>query len=266
MSTAWNDTKLLNSVANALFAAALVSMMGAALWWVSQRPMFTIRHVQVDADPSYPLRYVHEPVLRTVVGDKVGGNFFFVDLHSVREAFEAVPWVRRATVRRVWPDSLHVTLEEHRAFAIWNGDALMNTQGESFSANLGEAEEERNLPRFSGPTGTERLVMERYLELVESLKPIRLAPEQLDLSARRAWTAKLSDGSTLLLGRDQGVSIPERVALWVEVYPKVAERIGQRAQTIDLRYPNGFAIRPASALADTGRAVPVHAAAGSSRP
>ena len=84
MSTAWNDTKLLNSVANALFAAALVSMMGAALWWVSQRPMFTIRHVQVDADPSYPLRYVHEPVLRTVVGDKVGGNFFFVDLHSVR--------------------------------------------------------------------------------------------------------------------------------------------------------------------------------------
>lgn len=264
MSTAWHDTKLLNSVANALFTAALVSLMGASLWWISQRPMFTIRNVQVDADPAQPLRYVHEPVLRTVVGDKVGGNFFFIDLHSVREAFEAVPWVRRATVRRVWPDALHVTLEEHRAFAIWNGDGLMNTHGEAFAANLDEAEEERALPRLSGPAGSERLVLERYLEMIEALKPLKLTPVQLDLSARRAWSAKLSDGSTLLLGRDQGVSIPERLALWVEVYPKVAERIGQRAHTVDLRYPNGFAIRPVSAVAESSREV--HAAAGVSKP
>jgi cell division protein FtsQ len=264
MSTAWHDTKLLNSVANALFTAAMVSLMGASVWWVSQRPMFTIRHVQVDSEPTHPLRYVHEPVLRSVVSDRIGGNFFSIDLHSVREAFESVPWVRRATVRRVWPNSLHVTLEEHRAFAIWNSDGLLNTQGETFAANLDEAEEERALPRLSGPTGTERLVMERYLEMVEALKPLKLAPNQLDLSPRRAWTAKLSDGSMLLLGRDQGVSIPERLALWIEVYPKVTERIGQRAQTIDLRYPNGFALRPVSVSAELGREV--HAAAGSAKP
>lgn len=259
MSTAWHDTKLLNAVANIFFTAALVSLIGAGLWWVSQRPMFTIRHVQVDADPAQPLRYVHEPALRSVVGDRVGGNFFLIDLQSVREAFENVPWVRRATVRRIWPDSLHVTLEEHRAFAIWNSTGLMNTHGEPFAANLDEAEEERALPRLSGPAGTERLVLERYLEMVQALKPLKLLPEQLDLSARRAWSARLSDGSTLLLGRDQGISIPERLAVWVEVYPKVAERIGQRAHTVDLRYPNGFAIRPVSAVAESSREV--HAAA-----
>lgn len=244
MSTAWHDTKLLNSVANGVFAVALAASLTASLWWLSQRPMFSIRQVRVEAEAGHPLRYVHEPVLRTVVGERVGGNFFALDLQEIRAAFEAVPWVRRATVRRVWPDSLHVSLEEHRAFAIWNQDGLINTHGEAFSANLDEAEEESALPRFAGPVGSERLVMDRYVELVDALKPLKLHPDQLELSARQAWTVKLSDGTTLLLGRDQGVAIPERLARWAEVYPQVASRIGQRAQTVDLRYPNGFAIRP----------------------
>ncbi len=244
MSTAWHDTRLLNSVANALFGAALAALCASSLWWLSQRPMFSIQHIRVEAEPEHSLRYVHEPVLRTVVGDRVGGNFFAIDLQEVRAAFEAVPWVRRATVRRVWPDSLHVTLEEHQAFAIWNREGLMNTHGESFAANLDEAEEDRTLPRFSGPAGTEKLVLERWLELGSVLKPLGLAPAELELSARQAWTARLADGSTLLLGRDQGVSVRERLALWVEVYPKVAERLNQRMQVIDLRYPNGFALRP----------------------
>ena len=264
MSTAWHDTRLLNSVANALFATALAALLGASLWWVSQRPMFAIQQIRVEAEPGHPLRYVHEPVLRTVVGDRVGGNFFAIDLQEVRAAFEAVPWVRRATVRRVWPNSLHVTLEEHRAFAIWNGEGLMNLQGESFAANLDEAEEERALPRFSGPAGTEKLVMERWLELVDVLKPMGMQPMELDLSPRQAWTARLSDGSTLLLGRDQGVSVRERLALWAEVYPKVAERLNQRIRTIDLRYPNGFALRPVALGGDVGREA--HASGGAKKP
>ena len=153
MSTAWHDTKLLNSVANGVFAVALMASLAASLWWLSQRPMFSIRQVRVEADPGHPLRYVHEPVLRTVVGERVGGNFFALDLQEIRAAFEAVPWVRRATVRRVWPDSLHVTLEEHRAFAIWNHDGLLNTHGESFSANLDEADQASPRPvgAFSPP-------------------------------------------------------------------------------------------------------------------
>ncbi len=264
MSTPWHDTRLLNSVANGLFAAALGALLCSSLWWLSQRPMFSIQHIRVDAAAGHTLRYLHEPALRAVVGDRVGGNFFVIDLQEVRAAFEVVPWVRRATVRRVWPDSLHVTLEEHRAFAIWNREALVNTHGESFAANLDEAEEERALPHLSGPGGSEKLVMERWLELIEALKPLGLSPAELELSPREAWTARLSDGSRLLLGRDQGVSVRERLALWAEVYPKVAGRLNQRVQTIDLRYPNGFALRPVAFGGDATREP--QAASGSRRP
>jgi len=51
----------------------------------------------------------------------IKGNFFSINLQRARAAFESVPWVRRATVRRVWPDRLAVSLEEHRAAALWSG-------------------------------------------------------------------------------------------------------------------------------------------------
>lgn len=68
MSTPWHDTRLLNSVANGLFAAALGALLCSSLWWLSQRPMFTIQHIRVDAAAGHTLRYLHEPVLRAVVG------------------------------------------------------------------------------------------------------------------------------------------------------------------------------------------------------
>ena len=37
-------------------------------------------------------------------------NFFAVDLADVRASVEKLPWVRRVTVRRVWPGRLEVSV------------------------------------------------------------------------------------------------------------------------------------------------------------
>ena len=70
------------------------------------------------------------------------------------------------------------------------------------------------------------------------------------LSARRAWTAKLDDGTELLIGKTRGVPIEERVRRWVESYPLVTERMQRLASVIDLRYPNGYTVRSLELLAD----------------
>jgi len=96
------------------------------------------------------------------------GNFFSIDLAQARHAFETVPWVRRAVVRRVWPDRLAVRLQEHHAVELWEsndgsgpGDRLVNSQGEVFEANLGDVEDEA-LPRSPG----RRVGLLRLLERV----------------------------------------------------------------------------------------------------
>lgn len=246
----WHDTRLLNVAANLLFGLILLACVGSAVWWVSQRPYFNLRTIEVEPRQGDELQHVSETVMRSIVGEAVRGNFFATSLDEIRAVFESVPWVRRASVRRVWPDGLLVDIEEHRPLALWGDGRLVNTFGELFSANLGEAEENGHLPQFDGPPGTEAQVTRRYDELRRAVTPLAVQPSALTLSDRRAWTLRLDDGTTLLLGRDQGMPIERRLARWIETYPQVKALLNRRAELVDLRYPNGFAIRSLALLED----------------
>ena len=245
----WNNPRLINAVANALLTLASLAAIGTAVWWVAHRSMFTLRAVSVEPMPGHAMAHVNAPLLRAADVRRVQGNFFTVDLQAVRAAFEAVPWVRHATVRRVWPNRLAVAIEEHRVFAAWNDGQFLNTFGEPFTVNPEEAEEGGALPMLAGPPGSERQVRGKYDELVEQLRPLDVRPAALALSGRHAWSATLDNGTTLVLGREQGLSTRERVERFVRVYPELAARVGQPPHTVDLRYPNGFAIRLAEAQA-----------------
>ena len=60
--------------------------------------------------------------IQAAVSDRIRGNFFAVSPADVRAGLEKLPWVRAASVRRVWPDRLEVALEEHVALARWGVD------------------------------------------------------------------------------------------------------------------------------------------------
>lgn len=247
MNQAWHDIRILNTAANGLFAVSLAASIAAGIWWLSQRPMFTIRHVLVSAPAATELFHTHESTLKLLPLEQISGNFFLVDLRKVRATFELNEWVRSAKVRRVWPDSLAIEIEEHRPFALWNGDRLLNTFGEPFSGNPAEFDEDGAMPRLIGPDGEEKTVQRVYLDLLQALVPLDLHPEEVELSERRAWRVRLSDGTELLLGREGPVPMAQRIASWVELRPEIGRRMPEQPLTVDLRYPSGFAVRVASA-------------------
>jgi cell division protein FtsQ len=255
----WHDARLMNSLASAVSGATLLAALAAGVLWLSQRPYFTLRDAAILAAEGHPLRHVSPSLLRAAVKREVRGNFFSIDLDAVRATIETVPWVRRASVRRVWPDGLEVAIEEHRTLALWGDGRLVNTFGELFAANLAEAEEDGDLPQFSGPEGSALQVARRYGELRDAVAPLRVHPDSVALSPRHAWTMRLDDGTVLLLGRDQGMPIERRVARWVDMYPQVMASLKRRAEVIDLRYPNGFAIRSLTQLAEADGNVPAPA-------
>jgi cell division protein FtsQ len=240
----WHDIRSMNLAANALFAVSAGVMLTGLVWWMANRPAFALRTVVVEpATESMRLRHVNDTLLRTAGATRLQGTFFTVDLAEVRSSFETVPWVRRAQVRRIWPNALRVGIEEHQPLATWGDGRLVNRHGELFAANVAEAEEEVELLDFSGPSGSEALVTQRWVELSRQVEPLQLKLESVSLSPRYAWTARLDNGITLLLGRDQGLPIVDRMARWVELYPQVHLRLNRHAETVDLRYPNGFAVR-----------------------
>ncbi|MCL4747551.1 MAG: cell division protein FtsQ/DivIB [Burkholderiaceae bacterium] len=258
----WHNARVLHLAANSLLGLALLALLGAAAYWFTTRPGFTLRAVSIEASAGTQLRFVSSAVLRNSSTRVVEGNFFTVDLDDVRARYEALPWVRRAAVRRVWPDSLVVTIEEHRPLALWGAGRVMNTYGELFAANLAEAEEDGPLPELSGPTGSHASVLARFRELQRWLAPLQRQPQAVSLSQRWAGSARLDDGTTLVLGREQGLPIDARVQRWVALYPGVRSRLENDATVVDLRYPNGFALRTASSASAASAASAKQAPAG----
>ncbi|HJV50417.1 MAG TPA: cell division protein FtsQ/DivIB [Noviherbaspirillum sp.] len=241
----WHDIRMLNATTNALLGALVLSLLASGIWWVAQRPMFTLRAIRIEAVGETQLRHVNPSTVRSTAVPRIRGNFFTADLDTVRQAFEAVPWVRKATVRREWPNRLIVQVEEHEALGTWGEDGkLLSVRGDVFTANLAEAEEDGQLAEFDGPEGSEKEVMERYRELRDWFKPIHLTPGAVRLSSRYAWSVKLNNGMTVELGREQSkATVKERVDRLVGIYPQLVTRLQDGIESVDMRYPNGLALK-----------------------
>jgi len=216
-----------------VLVTALVTNL--ALNHVAGLPGFAIKVVSIKGTITHI-----SPQMLQAVGAQAGrGNFFTVDMKNVQTEFEKVTWVRSASVRRIWPDRLEVTLEEHVPFARWGTDALLNMQSEVFHAQYTDAEHADELPHFSGPAGSEREVAEAYQDFRGILQQAELQLRDLSLSPRRAWEVKLKSGMVLELGR---VEMRERLTRFVEVN-KVEPELRMHRGRADLRYSNGFALR-----------------------
>lgn len=248
----WHDIKMLNAATSTLLGLFVLALLGSGLWWLAQRPMFTLKVIRIEGQ-IMELRHVNASTIRTTALPRIKGNFFTANLDAVRSAFEAVPWVRKATVRREWPDHLIVSVEEHQPLGTWGQEGrLLSVKGDVFVANLAEAEEDGDLPQFDGPQGSEKEVVKRFRELQQWLAPINLAPESLQLSNRYAWTARMNNGMTVELGREQSnATLQERVNRLVAIYPQLEARLQNRIENVDMRYPNGMALRASGLAAGT---------------
>lgn len=242
----WAEPRLLNVAANALFVLAAVLIVYAAGAMLANSPAFPLRAIRVQAD----LGHVSRGQIVDALQGRVSGTFFTVDVESIRSMFQTIPWVRRAEVRRYWPDRLEVKLEEHVALAHWGQEAdgrLVNTYGEVFSGRIDAergAERSAPLPQFAGPAGSEQELARRYALFRDLLAPLSLEPRAVALSQRLSWQLRLSNGLTMQLGRDNEKDpVQERLLRFVEVYPRTLAPLSRRLDYVDLRYPNGFALR-----------------------
>ena len=229
--------------------------------WVAAQPLFALHHIDVRT----PMAHVTEAQIRLVAERRVRGTFFTVDLEHVRSSLEKLPWVREARVERRWPDTLVVSLVEHVPLARWNDTALVSEAGEVFVAALNQP-----LPRLSGPAESSAEVVTAYRSYQAALTPLGMTIDELRLSPRRAWRIRLDNGLQIALGREQPTV---RLSRFVAFYPRLfgntalakttlikttaAETTVESSVsdipvetapavhpvTVDLRYPDGFAIR-----------------------
>lgn len=205
------------------------------LWRQLTRPhVLPFKTVQIVASSNH----ISQGRLQTIIGKKMQGGFFALDESPIEKSLEQLPWVKTVSIKKIWPDILQVNIDEKQPVVIWQNINLVTALGKTFTPDINTVP--TFLPHLMGPDDQLQNVLQHYRKFMLDLLPLTLQVKALTLTPRGAWDLTLSNGIRVLLGRNQ---VAERFTRFVEVYPKVVGDKAKKIQQIDLRYPNGLAVR-----------------------
>ncbi|HXC20493.1 MAG TPA: cell division protein FtsQ/DivIB [Steroidobacteraceae bacterium] len=213
-------------------AALLLLLTGALsiLIWALDRP---VRVISMDGS----FQRVSPGQIEKAVATYAHAGFMSANLSDIQRAVEALPWVDHARIARRWPNSLHVAVTEQTAAARWGESGLLNTRGELFVKAAAHVPAE--LPRLSGPTGSESQVAQRYMSTQGRMLEAGMRIAALRLDERGAWEMDLDSGVTVRLGRRD---VDARIERFIHTASQVIAHRMAEISYVDMRYSNGFAI------------------------
>ena len=223
--------------ARTLTGLLLVAVLAATVFlgkqWLSDPWRFPLSVVEVKGD----FRYLDKQQLQQAVAPHATGGFFTVDVTAIRTAAEQLPWVHKARVKRIWPATLRLQIEEQQPVARWGEHGFLNERGEPFVPEATASS--LVLPSLAGPDGLELKVLENFKRVSKTLAPLGITVTRMQLDNRRAWHLQLDNSVLLELGRaDAG----QRLQRFVRAYPNVFAGRLDDLQHVDLRYSNGFSV------------------------
>lgn len=226
----------------------LIVALFSLLLWVGEQlkdpRVIPVSTVGVDGE----MRFIKRERLEQVVAEAVNGSFFSVDLKRMCQRIERMPWVKRASVRRVWPDTLRVQVTERSPLAYWGEDALVSQLGEVFKPETLPHLE--GLVKLVGEPQHAKTITREYQRMDSLLETAGLKLTHVWVDARQAWSIKTDSGLMLQLGRRD---VMQRLTRFVRLYPELMAQQEQQLKEVDLRYTNGFSVQWQSDEAETAQ-------------
>jgi len=230
---------------------------------------FQVEELKISAD----FERINPEQINQQVLPLIKNNYFAVNLKQVEQTVKDNAWVDQISVRRQWPRSIHIRLSEQKAVAHWGKNAYLNSRAEPFAVE--HQSSLRELPHLYGPQGTEKELLDRFYQWKKRFAKKHLVLESLTMTPRYSYEAKvlipreqqkqLTEQAlmalfeekeqpvpvldwrkiepfalTLNLGKD---NVEQRADRFIAAFPDAFDQQLLKVETIDLRYPNGFAVR-----------------------
>ncbi|WP_374730362.1 cell division protein FtsQ/DivIB [Salinarimonas sp.] len=163
----------------------------------------------------------------------------FLDAEVAREGLEALPLVRSASVRKLFPDQVTIGLVEREPYALWQVDGqvyVISADGEVIDL-FSEDPRYAALPHVVGEGANGRL--EDYFAIVDAAGPLRARIRAGTLVAERRWTLKLDTGLDVRLPERDPMAALERLVALEAAHGLLEKDI----IAVDLRLPDRVVVR-----------------------
>jgi len=232
----------------AIAVAAAMMFVFSAIKQHQFETVLPIRVVKVEGQ----LDHLDRRVLQQTVLATLEGGYFTLNLSRVRTRLMKDPWVKEVFIRRRWPAQLLVSVIEKQPVAYWNQQAFISAEGNVFQPEI--IDQTLLLPRMYGPQGQHKKVWMFMNEIYPPLAAMAMQVKALYLDERRAWKLALADAASekntqadnsrnkaliVRLGRYQ---TRQRFKRFVQVFSSANSPDLAQLQSVDMRYPNGFAV------------------------
>ena len=197
---------------------------------------FPIKKIAVDGE----FLNIKPVEVETLVSNGVVGGFFNLDVEYLQRKILLNPWIESVSVRRIWPDSIRVSIREQDPAAYWGQHALLNAQADIFAPV--EMPNDLPLVKLNGPIGTEGMMLKRYAEIQRALHDTGIEISALEMSERRSWQIETSRGVVIKLGRND---LFKKIQRLINAYDNALSTEWEQVSMVDLRYTHGLTVRRA---------------------
>lgn len=163
----------------------------------------------------------------------------FLDVAIAREGLEALPLVQSASVRKLYPDGVVVSIVEREPFALWQVDGELYVISEDGAVIDMFRPDPRYvaLPHVVGESANQRL--DEYFALINSGGALMQRIRAGTLVAERRWTLTLDNGMDVRLPESDPVGALRRLAAIEEAHGLLDKDV----IAIDLRMPDRVVVR-----------------------
>lgn len=202
---------------------------------------FNINRITLSGDAAH----VDRSGLQQSVVEMIDGNYFSLDSNKIIEAIHVLPWIEKVRLRRQWPDTLMIDIEEYQPIALWGEDRWLTTTGKLVTLPLPS---NIALPQLDGPPGEADTLWPKYQEWSSLFAQNGLHLRNLSLSRQHLYTLKIAyttrqeksiKGFTMILS---DLNADSQLRAFLESRRQALIEYPGLIKTVDLRYPSGFSV------------------------
>jgi cell division protein FtsQ len=189
-------------------------------------------------------RQVSREQIFAAAGVTESSSLLFLDVADARARLEAIPWIAEATVRKLYPDRLQITVTEREPFALWQMQgkvAVIAADGTTLSAKV----EPRHtaLPFVVGAGAAAKA--RSFLAILDRHPAIRDSVRAAILVGERRWNLRLKSGIDVRLPENDVESALTRLAR----LDREKNLLTRDIVAVDLRLADRLAVRLSDAVA-----------------